>query len=152
MIKTKIMEVVMMNVYEIEGRVYEAANEYDAKREGIMKYIGIAQNTVTGQEWNTKAYNSYEVAHRAAEKLANKHIPEGNAYIYVVDDDMDDDVNIEIKQAGKNFVAIVNGTHYWFGFYRSGYYELQANKFYYRIPADYTMDDVKRALAYCGAI
>jgi len=51
-----------------------------------MKYTGKAQNKVTGQEWTTKAYDSYEVAHRAAEKLANKHIPEGNAFIYVVDD------------------------------------------------------------------
>ena len=27
-----------------------------------------------------------------------------------------------------------------------------AHHYYYRIPADYTMEDVKRALAYCGAI
>ena len=51
-----------------------------------MKYTGKAQNRVTGQEWTTKTYDSYEVAHRAAEKLANKHIPAGNAFIYVVDD------------------------------------------------------------------
>jgi hypothetical protein len=119
-----------------------------------MKYIGKANNKVTGQEWSTKEYDSYEVAHRDAEKLANKHIPAGNAfiYVYVVDDGMEDDENIEIKPAGKNFVAVVNGTHYWFGFYRAGYYELRANKYYYRIPADYTMNDVKRALVYCGAI
>ena len=55
-----------------------------------MKYTGKAQNTVTGQEWNTKEYESYEVAHRAAEKLANKHIPAGNAFIYVVDDSEED--------------------------------------------------------------
>jgi hypothetical protein len=61
-------------------------------------------------------------------------------------------MNIKIEQAGKNFVAVVDGTHYWFGFYRAGYYELRANGFYYRILADYTMDDVRRALAYCGAI
>jgi len=51
-----------------------------------MKYTGKAQNTVTGQEWTTKAYDSYEAAHKAAEKLAGRHIPEGNAFIYVMDD------------------------------------------------------------------
>jgi hypothetical protein len=61
-------------------------------------------------------------------------------------------MKIKIEQAGKNFVAVVDGVHYGFVFYRAGYYELRANKFYYRIPADYTMDDVKRALVYCGAI
>ena len=50
-----------------------------------MKYTGKAQNKVTGQEWTTKAYDSYEVAHRAAVKLANKYIPAGNAFIFVVD-------------------------------------------------------------------
>jgi hypothetical protein len=61
-------------------------------------------------------------------------------------------MNIKIKQAGQNFVAIVDGTHYWFGFYRAGYYELRANGFYYRILADYSIEDVRRALVYCGAI
>lgn len=51
-----------------------------------MMYKGKAQNMVTGKEWTTMKYDSYEVAHRAAEKLANKHIPEGNAFIYVEDD------------------------------------------------------------------
>jgi len=51
-----------------------------------MKYTGKAQNQVTGQEWTTRAYDSYEAAHKAAEKLAGRHIPAGNAFIYVVDD------------------------------------------------------------------
>jgi len=65
---------------------------------------------------------------------------------------MEGSMEIKLEQAGKNLVAVVDGTHYWFGYYRAGYYELRANKYYYRIPADYTMDDVRRALAYCGAI
>jgi uncharacterized surface protein with fasciclin (FAS1) repeats len=56
-----------------------------------MKYIGKAQNTVTGQEWTTKACDSYEMAHLAAEYLAKKHIPAGNAFIYVVDDSIEED-------------------------------------------------------------
>lgn len=48
-----------------------------------MKYTGKAQNQVTGQEWTTRAYDSYEAAHKAAEKLAGRHIPAGNVYIYV---------------------------------------------------------------------
>jgi hypothetical protein len=61
-------------------------------------------------------------------------------------------MEIKLEQAGKNLVAVVDGTRYWFGFYRAGYYELRANKFYYRIPADYTIEEVRRALVYCGAI
>ena len=51
-----------------------------------MKYIGVAQSTVTGKEWSTKPCDTYEMAHLAAEYLAKKHIPVANAFIYVVDD------------------------------------------------------------------
>jgi uncharacterized surface protein with fasciclin (FAS1) repeats len=56
-----------------------------------MKYTGKAQDKVTGQEWTTKACDSYEMAHLAAEYLAKKHIPAGNAFIYVVDDSIEED-------------------------------------------------------------
>ena len=48
-----------------------------------MKYVGKAQNKVTGQEWATGRCNSYEAAHKGAEKLAKRHIPEDNVFIYV---------------------------------------------------------------------
>ena len=48
-----------------------------------MKYVGKVQNKVTGQEWATGRCNSYEAAHKGAEKLAKRHIPEDNVFIYV---------------------------------------------------------------------
>lgn len=48
-----------------------------------MKYVGKVQNKVTGQEWATGRCNSYEAAYKGAEKLAKRHIPEDNVFIYV---------------------------------------------------------------------
>lgn len=58
---------------------------------------------------------------------------------------------MQIEKAGNNLVVITDkGTHVCFDYFRSGYYELQANKFYYRIPANYTEEDIQKALNYCG--
>lgn len=58
---------------------------------------------------------------------------------------------MELKKAGNNLVVITDkGTHVCFDYFRGGYYELKANNFYYRIPGNYTEEDIQKALNYCG--